>query len=140
MLSASVCNWTNTLDPIQKTLYHAHRNTIRFLKQKPQIMVTEADNGKKPTVCLYSTYTEKMQDILDEGVKNGTYTQYTKTHQHATAKKTRILKEATSAYNDLIKNLNFYVQGGSRTATTQDLKCTTDSDRKALYTPFYPKE
>lgn len=109
-------SWLKTLNARQLYLHKGHQATIKYLKTRPDIHISEADKGKKVVICLQSTFNDKMNSLLEAGVRKGTYNAIIDpsklTTQRLAAKILQITNKATTDYNKLRELINFFIQGG----------------------------
>lgn len=113
--------WKKSLTPINRLLHLAHETTKTFLKDNQDIMIMQSDKGKRPIICKVSTYKSKLEEVLEKGVNNGTYTLHTHSTLQAKAKLIQITKRAEREYETMRLNINFYLFGGKRVASKNDL-------------------
>lgn len=116
-------NWTD----VESVLAEAFSDAKRFLRNNPDIMVSESDKGKRVVVCLKSTWNALREKVLADGISKGVYTcEMAKLplgmmwSELLEKQRKAIATKATDALRDITTNVNFYICGGSRTPTPAD--------------------
>lgn len=102
---------TTDADRIDRYLCMQHKTCIRFLRQHPDIIITESDKGHKTIISSKTALVKKRQDFIDQQVQDGVYSTFAKsqhlTWEQATDEKRRLLAKAkTAEFACLIRSLN----------------------------------
>lgn len=118
-------------NPIIRSLKNTYMKCKQFLCRNKHIMIAESDKGKCGIVCLKATVQRKLEEHVEAGVNDGTYKKVEPRQDESTdAMIERIHTESEAAYNNIIKRINVYIEGGTRKAEVTDSINIAKAQRK----------
>lgn len=118
-------------DPIIAELIKTHEKTREFLGKNKNVVICEADKGKRSLICLKETIEKKRNDHIRDTIEDGTYRQIAANDDIDIGKIIEeIHKNAEKSHRELARELNLYIEGGTRKCTYADLVNTRIPNRK----------
>lgn len=103
------CGNQTEMSPIRKLLSEGLEKSMEFMKQNPEIIITESDKGGRTVICKKETIMKKMQDFIEKQIQEGIYARIGKINdstEQQQATRARIIKSKWLKYEHLRKRVN----------------------------------